>query len=61
MGGGQPGAGGPGGVGGGEEEGRDFYCPQRSWGKVMFSQACVILFTRGVSASVHFVISFFLL
>ena len=28
--------------------------PQRSWGKVMFSQACVILFTgEGVSASVH--------
>ena len=31
----------------------NFYRPQRSWGKVMFSQACVILFTRGVSASVH--------
>ena len=30
------------------------YRPQRSWGKVMFSQACVILFTGGgVSASVH--------
>ena len=28
-----------------------FYRPQRSWGKVMFSQACVILFTGGVSAS----------
>ena len=28
------------------------YRPQRSWGKVMFSQACVILFTGG-SASVH--------
>ena len=28
------------------------YRLQRSWGKVMFSQACVILFTRG-SASVH--------
>ena len=24
-----------------------FYRPQRSWGKVMFSQACVILFTGG--------------
>ena len=24
------------------------YRPQRSWGKVMFSQACVILFTGGV-------------
>ena len=24
-----------------------FYRPQRSWGKVMFSQACVILFTVG--------------
>ena len=23
-----------------------YYRPQRSWGKVMFSQACVILFTR---------------
>ena len=31
----------------------NFYRPQRSWGKVMFSRACVILFTRGVSASVH--------
>ena len=31
-----------------------FCHPQRSWGKVMFSQACVILFTGGgVSASVH--------
>ena len=29
------------------------YRPQRSWGKVMFSQACVILFTGGLSASVH--------
>ena len=29
------------------------YRPQRSWGKVMFSQACVILLTEGVSASVH--------
>ena len=28
------------------------YRPQRSWGKVVFSQACVILFT-GASASVH--------
>ena len=28
------------------------YRPQRSLGKVMFSQACVILFTGGVSASV---------
>ena len=25
----------------------DLYRPQRSWGKVMFSQACVILFTGG--------------
>ena len=25
----------------------DLYHPQRSWGKVMFSQACVILFTGG--------------
>ena len=25
----------------------DLYRPQRSWGKVMFSQACVILFTEG--------------
>ena len=24
-----------------------YYRPQRSWGKVMFSQACVILFTGG--------------
>ena len=24
-----------------------FYRPQRSWGKVIFSQACVILFTEG--------------
>ena len=29
-----------------------FYRPQRSWGKVIFSQVCVILFTGG-SASVH--------
>ena len=29
----------------------NYYRPQRSWGKVMFSQACVILFTGG-SASV---------
>ena len=28
------------------------YRPQRSWGKVIFSQTCVILFTGG-SASVH--------
>ena len=28
------------------------YCPQRSWGKVIFSQASVILFTGG-SASKH--------
>ena len=27
------------------------YRPQRSWGKVMFSQACVILFTGGVCLS----------
>ena len=25
-----------------------YYRPQRSWGKVIFSQACVILFTGGV-------------
>ena len=25
-----------------------FYRPQRSWGKAIFSQTCVILFTRGV-------------
>ena len=31
---------------------QDLYRPQRSWGKVIFSQACVILFTGG-SASVH--------
>ena len=30
-----------------------YYRPQRSWGKVIFSQACVILFTGGGSASVH--------
>ena len=30
---------------------RDYYRPQRSWGKVMFSQVCVILFTGGMSAS----------
>ena len=29
------------------------YRPQRSWGKVMFSQASVILLTGAVSASVH--------
>ena len=29
-----------------------YYRPQRIWGKVIFSQACVILFT-GRSASVH--------
>ena len=29
------------------------YRPQRSWGKVMFSQVCVLLFTGGMSASVH--------
>ena len=28
-----------------------YYRPQRSWGKVMFSQACVILFTGGVCLS----------
>ena len=28
-----------------------FYRPQRSWGKVIFSQACVILFTGGVCLS----------
>ena len=33
---------------------RSFYRPQRSWGKVMFLQASVILLTGGgVSASVH--------
>ena len=31
----------------------DFYRPQRSWAKVMFLQASVILSTEGVSASVH--------
>ena len=31
----------------------NFYRPQRSWAKVMFLQASVILLTRGVSASVH--------
>ena len=30
-----------------------FCRPQRSWAKVMFLQVCVILFTGGVSASVH--------
>ena len=30
-----------------------YYLPQRSWGKVIFSQASVVLFTRGGSASVH--------
>ena len=28
-----------------------YYRPQRSWGKVMFSQACVILFTGGGGGS----------
>ena len=28
------------------------YCPQRSWGKVMFLHVSVILFTEGVSVSV---------
>ena len=28
-----------------------YYRPQRSWGKVIFSQACVILFTGGVCLS----------
>ena len=32
---------------------RVYYRPQRSWAKVMFLQVCVILFTGGVSASVH--------
>ena len=32
---------------------RSHYRPQRSWGKVMFLQASVILLTGGVSASVH--------
>ena len=31
----------------------NYYRRQRSCGKVMFSQACVILFTGGVSASVY--------
>ena len=31
----------------------NYYRPQRSWGKVMFSQACVILLTGRVSASVY--------
>ena len=30
------------------KESANIYCPQRSWGKVMFSQVCVILFTGGV-------------
>ena len=30
-----------------------FYRPQRSWGKVMFLQVCVILFTGGVPDQVH--------
>ena len=30
-----------------------YYRPQRSWGKVIFSQASVILFRGGGSASVH--------
>ena len=30
---------------------RLYYRPQRSWGKVMFSQACVILFTEGICLS----------
>ena len=30
-----------------------YYRPQRSWGKVMFLQVSVILFTEGESASVH--------
>ena len=29
------------------------YRPQRSWGKVMFLQVCVILFTGGVPDQVH--------
>ena len=32
---------------------RSHYRPQRSWGKVMFLQASVILLMGGVSASVH--------
>ena len=31
----------------------DLYRPQRSWGKVMFLQASVILSTRGGGVSVH--------
>ena len=31
----------------------NYYRPQRSWAKVMFLQASVILLTGGVSASVH--------
>ena len=30
-----------------------YYRPQRSWGKVMFLQVCVILFTGGVPDQVH--------
>ena len=41
-------------AGGGSPWSNFFYNrPQRSWGKVMFSQASVILLTGGVSASVH--------
>ena len=31
----------------------NFYRPQRNWGKVIFSQACVILFTGGCVLSQH--------
>ena len=31
-----------------------FYCPQRSWGKVIFSQVSVILFTEGGYPSMPF-------
>ena len=30
-----------------------FYRPQRSWGKVMFLQVCVILFTGGILDQIH--------
>ena len=30
-----------------------FYRPQRSWGKAMFLQVCVILFTGGILDQVH--------
>ena len=30
---------------------KGYYCPQRSWGKIMFLHVCVILFTGGVCLS----------